>query len=68
MQAIADINILLGVPIKTYLQQETITSHFVLSNIDKSICLDEPAQEIQVENFIRVKEVCKLTKRDNSAT
>lgn len=39
-QAIADINSLLNVPIKTYIQQEIIMSRFVMHNIDKAICLE----------------------------
>lgn len=41
-QAVTEI-IMLGVSIKSFGQQETITSRFVLHNIDRSICLNELA-------------------------
>lgn len=62
-QAVADIKSLLHVPIKTYIQQETITSYFVLHNIDKSINLEELKQEIQEKNPIKIKELCCFTKK-----
>lgn len=41
-QAMTDV-IMLGVSIKSFGQQETITSRFVLHNIDRNICLNELA-------------------------
>lgn len=67
-QAIAEINKILNVPVKASIKQETITSRFVLHNIDTSVRLEDLGKEIQAENPVKVKELRRFTKKENSST
>lgn len=49
-QAAAEISCILHIPIKAYIQKETITSFSVIHNIDRNIRLEDLGCEIQAEN------------------